>query len=165
MEEKLQKIYLTYYSLLIARDLWQDHYQILSMIFLKKFTKLNVNTGTMIKNAKTYEIKYRYGNYFREYTNFKDDLIEYICRIYFCCNKHYQQRLDEKLKEWFFNHYVHKVSPWGPKHYIFGNQFYLKDTRMLRFHEFLHFHARKHMISSFYLKWTAWQEILNFVLI
>ena len=29
-----------------------------------------------------------------------------------------------------------------------------KIPRMLRFHEFLHFHVRKHMISSFYLKWT-----------
>ena len=30
MEKKLQKIYPTYYSLLIAQGLWQAHYQILS---------------------------------------------------------------------------------------------------------------------------------------
>ena len=52
MEKKLQKIYLAEYSLLIAKDLWQAHYQILSIIFLKEFIKLNVNTGTMIKDVK-----------------------------------------------------------------------------------------------------------------
>ena len=30
LEKKLQKIYLTYYSLLIEQDLWQAHYQILN---------------------------------------------------------------------------------------------------------------------------------------
>ena len=37
IEKKLQKIYLTYYDLLIVQDLWQGHYQILSIIFLKEF--------------------------------------------------------------------------------------------------------------------------------
>ena len=55
MEKKLQKLYLTYYNLLIAQDLWQAHYQILSLIFLKKLVKLNVNTDTMIKNVKPAE--------------------------------------------------------------------------------------------------------------
>ena len=49
MEKKLQKIHLTYYNLLIVQGLWQPHYQILSIIFLKEFIKLNVNTDTMIK--------------------------------------------------------------------------------------------------------------------
>ena len=31
----------------------------------------------------------------------------------------------------------------GPKLYIFGNQFYLKNARKLRFNIFLHFHVRK----------------------
>ena len=31
--------------------------------------------------------------------------------------------------------------------------FHSKKSRKLRFHVFLHFIARKHMISSFYLKW------------
>ena len=44
MEKKLQKIYLTYNNLLIAQDLWQAHYQILPIIFLKNFIGLNVNT-------------------------------------------------------------------------------------------------------------------------
>ena len=33
MEKKLQKIYPTYYNLLIAQDLWQVHHQILLIIF------------------------------------------------------------------------------------------------------------------------------------
>ena len=56
MEKNLQKIYLTYYNLLIAQDLWQAHYQILSIIFLKKFIKLNVNTGPMKKNKQIAEL-------------------------------------------------------------------------------------------------------------
>ena len=49
MENKLQKIYLTYYNLLIGQDLWQPHYQILPIIFMNEFIKLNVNLDTMIK--------------------------------------------------------------------------------------------------------------------
>ena len=52
MEMKLQKIYPKYYNLLIAQDLWQAHYQVLSIIFLKEFIKLNVNTDAKIKNVK-----------------------------------------------------------------------------------------------------------------
>ena len=56
LEKKLQKIYLTYYSSLIVQDLWEAHYQILSMIFLNDFIELNVNTDTMIKNARLVEL-------------------------------------------------------------------------------------------------------------
>ena len=56
MEIKLQKVYLTYYNLLIVQDLWQAHYQILSIIFLKEFVKLNVNTDKMTKNVKLAEL-------------------------------------------------------------------------------------------------------------
>ena len=56
MEKKLQKLYLTYYNLLIAQDLWQPHHQILSRIFLKGFIELNVNTDMMIKNMKLVEL-------------------------------------------------------------------------------------------------------------
>ena len=52
MEKKVLKIYLTYYSLLIAQDLWQAHYQ----IFLKKFIELNVNLDTIIRNVKHVEL-------------------------------------------------------------------------------------------------------------
>ena len=36
-------------NLLVAQDLWLDHYQILSMIVLNEFIKLNVNTETLMK--------------------------------------------------------------------------------------------------------------------
>ena len=52
MEKKLQNTYLTYYNFLIVKDVWQAHYQILSMIFLKEFIELNVNTGMMIRNVR-----------------------------------------------------------------------------------------------------------------
>ena len=56
MEKKLQKIYLTYYNLWRGEDLWQAHYQILTIIFLKEFIELNVNTDMMIKNLKLVEL-------------------------------------------------------------------------------------------------------------
>ena len=43
-----------------------------------------------------------YCDCFLEYINFKDDSIEYKS---LCCNKNYQQKFDEKLKERFFNTY------------------------------------------------------------
>ena len=41
---------------MIVQDLWQAHYQILSMIFLKELIELNVNTDTMIKYVKHVEV-------------------------------------------------------------------------------------------------------------
>ena len=55
MEKKLQKIYLTYYNLLIVQDLLQAHYRILSIIFLKEFIELNVTTDMMIRNVRIVE--------------------------------------------------------------------------------------------------------------
>ena len=63
MEKKLQKIYLTYYSLLIAQDLWQAHYQILSIIFLKEFIELNVNSDTMMRNVKHVKLNINIGTF------------------------------------------------------------------------------------------------------
>ena len=83
MKKNLQKMYSKDFNLLTGYDLWQAHYQIFSIILLKEFIKLNVNTDTMIKNLKLSE----------------DDLIE--CKCLFC-NKNYQQKFDEKLKERFF---------------------------------------------------------------
>ena len=54
------------------------------------------------KKCETCGIKYKYFNCFLEYKNFEDDLIEYKCLSW---SKIYQQRLNEKLKEIFFNTY------------------------------------------------------------
>ena len=89
MDKKLQKIYFTYYNLLIAQNLWQVHYQILSIIFLKKFIKLNSNNGTMTK-YKTCGINYKYCECFLEYTKLKDNLLKYK---YLCCNKNYLKKM------------------------------------------------------------------------
>ena len=74
---KLQKIYLTYYSLLIVQDLWQAHYvsKILSVIFLKEFIGLNVNTKMMIKNLELRELDISIDSAFLK-IHFKDDLIK-----------------------------------------------------------------------------------------
>ena len=56
MERKLQKIYLTYYNLLIVQDLWQAHYQIFSIIFLKEFIELIVKLDRMIRNVEHLEL-------------------------------------------------------------------------------------------------------------
>ena len=55
--DKLQKMILTYYSLLIVQYLWQVHYKILSIILLKEFIELNVNSDTMIKKTKHVKVK------------------------------------------------------------------------------------------------------------
>ena len=62
--------------------------------------KIKCKYGHNDKKCETCRIKYKYWNCFLEYTNFKDDLIGYKC---LCCNKNYQQKFDEELKERFFN--------------------------------------------------------------
>ena len=54
--EKMQKQYPTDYILLIVQDLWQTYYQILLIIMLQEFTRLNVNTDMKIKNVKLTEL-------------------------------------------------------------------------------------------------------------
>ena len=56
MENKLQKLYLTYYSLLIEQGFWQVNYQIFSIVFLNEFSELNVNMDMMIKSVKLVEL-------------------------------------------------------------------------------------------------------------
>ena len=66
------------------------------------YIESDVNLDTMIKNVKICGIRYKYCNCFLEYTNFKDDLIEFKC---LCCKKKYQNKFHEKLKERLFNTY------------------------------------------------------------
>ena len=65
-----------------------------------KLNRIKCKFGHDNKLCETCRIKYKYSNCFLEYANFKDGLIEYKC---LSCNKSYQQKIDEKLKEWFFN--------------------------------------------------------------
>ena len=64
--------------------------------------KIKCKFGHDDKKCETCEIKYKYCNYFLEYTNFKNDLKEYKC---LCCSKNYQHKFDKKLKERIVNTY------------------------------------------------------------
>ena len=66
------------------KDLWQARNQILPIISLKGFMKLNVNIGMMIKNAKYLEFNANIASL--EYAIIKDDLLVYKC---VCCSRNY----------------------------------------------------------------------------
>ena len=68
----------------------------------KGIHKIQCRYGYDDKKCETCRIKYKYGDCLLEYTNFKDDLLEYKC---LCCDKNYQQKFDEKFKDRFFNTY------------------------------------------------------------
>ena len=52
MENKSQKPYIAVYNLLTAQVFWQAHYQILLIILLKKFIKLNVKVYVVTRIIK-----------------------------------------------------------------------------------------------------------------
>ena len=85
------------------QDLWQAHYQILFNNLSDRIPRIECRYGPDDKKCDTCRIKYKYLDCFLEYTNFKDDLIEYKC---FCCNKNYQHKFEKKFKEPFFNTYT-----------------------------------------------------------
>ena len=91
------------------------------------------------KKCKIYRIKYTYCNRFLEYSKFKDDLTE---RKYLCCNKSYENKINEKLKEQTFN--MHKVSNRNNKKFILllRTGLILMKTRMIV----------KNSIKDYYLK-------------
>ena len=66
----------------------------------KRIYKIKFKFGHGDKKYETYRIKYNYCVCFIEYTNYKDDLIEYK-RL--CCNKNYKQKFDINLNEGFWN--------------------------------------------------------------
>ena len=87
MEKKLQKLYPIGYNLLTTQNLWQTHYQILSLILLiHKIKCTNCDTCCL------------------EYTNAKDDLVEYKC---LCCDRNSQKDSDENLKaKYYINKFI-----------------------------------------------------------
>ena len=56
---------------MIAQGLWQAHYQILPIIFLKKLIKLNVNTDTMMDTVQLVELNMKYATAFLNTQNIK----------------------------------------------------------------------------------------------
>ena len=93
METKLQKIYPTDYNLLIVEDLWKTSNLVINLP--EGIHKIKCKYRHDDKKCKTCRIKEKHCNCFLEYTDFKNDLIQYKC---LCCNKNYQ-KCDEKLKE------------------------------------------------------------------
>ena len=101
MEKKLQKIYLTYYGILIAQDFMASSLSNLVNNLSEGIHRIKCKFGHNDKKCETCRIKYKYCDYFLEYTNFKADLIEYKC---LCGNKNYQRKFYEKLKNDFLLH-------------------------------------------------------------
>ena len=66
------------------------------------FHRIKCKFGCYDEKCKTCRMKYKYCDCLLEYTNFKDNSIEYKC---LCCNKNYQHEFDVKLKELLFNTY------------------------------------------------------------
>ena len=65
--------------------------------------RIKCKLGHNDKKCQTCGIKYMYYDCFLEYKLFQDYLTEYK---YLCCNKTYQRKFDEKLKERYFNIYT-----------------------------------------------------------
>ena len=110
----------------LSQDLWHAHYQILSIIFLKELMELNVNLDMMIKNAKLPELNTSIATL--EYINSKDHLIEYKS---LCCNKNYQRKFDEKLKELFLMHTDFLITTAISLFYYCGKVFILMNILMI----------------------------------
>ena len=75
--------------------------------------RIKCKYGHNDKKCEYCRIKYEYCDCFLEYTNFEEDLVEYKC---FCCNKNYQKKFDEKLKEQFLN--THKYCKYDSNKFI-----------------------------------------------
>ena len=68
MEKELQKN-ISYILQFISSIIFMGSYEILSIIFLKEFIKLNVNTDSMIKNVKRLELYAKYATVFLKTQN------------------------------------------------------------------------------------------------
>ena len=75
--EKITKKISSYDNLLVVQVLWQAHYQILSINFLKEPIILNEDMDHDDRKCKLCEIADEVYNCFLKCTNAKDDLIEY----------------------------------------------------------------------------------------
>ena len=79
--------------------LWQAHYQILKIIFLKEFIKINVSTNTMIKNVKLTELNKKIATVFLNTQTLETEFFNR--KEMFSCNKNYKKVL-WKPKETIF---------------------------------------------------------------
>ena len=56
MVMKVLSLYLTKQNSLIVQDLWQIHYQVMSIISQEEFTKLNVKIAIVFLNMKVLRV-------------------------------------------------------------------------------------------------------------
>ena len=89
IRKEVTKIYLTYYNLLIAEDLWQARYQILWIIFFEGIYKIKCKYWHDYKKCGTCKI-----------TQFKDNIIGSNVDV---VTKYISKTLMKKIKERFFN--------------------------------------------------------------
>ena len=88
---------------MIGQHLWRSDNQILLMIVMKEFRKLNVNTDMMIKKMWNVWNKIQRLWVLPWILNVIDDLI--VCKC-LCCNRNYKKKVWWKLKKWFANIYI-----------------------------------------------------------
>ena len=89
-------------NLLITQDLRQAHYQILSIILLKEFIRLSVNTDMIISNVERVQLNTKIMRAVLNTQNFKHDFIVYKC---LCFSKSCPNKLHENLNNQFGNAY------------------------------------------------------------
>ena len=92
-----------------------------------------LETGTRCTNAVIFSELFHFSNKERRLNQGKI-LLEILLKI--CAWVYW-------LQKYCLNPYMYKMDPWGLKNYIFGNHFYSKNARKLRFHGFLHFNDKK----------------------
>ena len=96
------------------------------------------------RKCETCGIKYKYCDCFVEYSNLKDDLIEYKC---LCCNKNYQHKFDEKLKEQFFNTNTFSNPNNNNIFYCYGKVFILTNIWMIVKNSMKHPYLKKKIFT------------------
>ena len=94
-----------------------------------------------------YCMKWVPGDTLKEMINQTSILVYYLTRKTLMCSS-----LVQKVCMFFQKKTSHcrnslALVPRGHKHYIFGSQFYSKNASKLKFHVFLYFQVRNHMIS------------------
>ena len=87
-------------NLLITQVLRQAHYQILSIILLKEFIRLSVNTDMIINNVERVQLNTKIMRAVLNTQIFKGDFIVYK---FLCFNKNYPNKLHENLNNQFGN--------------------------------------------------------------
>ena len=112
------------------------------IILLTEFIKINVNMNMIIKKCQICGIKVF--ECCLEYINAKDDLIE--CK-HLCCNKNYQKKFDENLKERFANTYRFSSHYINEFILLCKKVFTLMNTLMIRKNSMKHHYQRKKIFT------------------